>query len=212
MSVNRKAMDRSKGVEFWFPVAAKILQAATEVCLIIIFVSACSQEPQTKEVAPAKQDVLSDEQVATFARRYDCVLLSEEIRKAAGTGEALTFNIQRVLNSNKKFIAKSRLIDLIQSGEQMKAVFEISDLDLGLWSLSSPRKCVAELECPADLIPILVAKQHEDLCIAFEPSENHHTLNVTTHADGDDDSIIVSGVVTVAGKLIAIADDGVPAK
>ncbi len=178
--------------------------------LMVLLGGACSQKSDDAEANGTKSLIKPTEQLTALGQQYGCVLLRQEISKGVGTNKVFAFNIQQVLNANKKLAAAGRLIDLVQSGEHVQAVIELCDFDLGLWSLIDARECVAELECPTNLIPNLVSKRLTKCCFAFEAAGNQHSLKYMAHSSQDNDWAVLSSVIRIEGRLIAITELGVP--
>lgn len=147
------------------------------------------------------------EGAVSFAHENGCVLLREEIQKVVGTNRfsVRSLDVQRVLDTHKHFVSTGRLVDVVQSGERVEAIFEISDLDLDVF-LHQPSEVVSRLECPTNLIATLTTNGLGEVCFAFEVAHSTYTANFTTRPAGDDDSVVLSGIITITGKLIALKD------
>jgi hypothetical protein len=175
---------------------------ANQLCCAFLalqgLVSGCSHS-QPDDIHHLKK---TESPAVALARQHECVVLGEELKKAIGTNTVFSFHIQQVLRNNTRFAASASLMDLVQSGEHTEAVFEISIFDLALWMSGT---CVAKLECPTNLIPVLASNHTGYVCIAFESSQNRHALHFTTHPSGDDDHVVLSSLITVEGRLIAVS-------
>jgi hypothetical protein len=174
---------------------------AAWILLPLLLGSGCSRGSDDTQTGATKRKIPQDEQTAELARHHNCFLLSEEVRKLAGTNEIFSFVIQTALNSNKRLAANASLNDVVQSGERVEAIFE-----LDTWTLW-PRKCIAKLECPTNLTSAL-SKRGEEFCIVFEARENHNVLNFGIRANEDLEEVVSLSVVTIEGRLIAIAESG----
>src|SRR5207245_11658169 len=85
--------------------------------------------------------------------------------------------IQRALNSNKQLAAKGFLLDMVQVGREVEAVFELNLFD-------KEPKVIAELQCPTNLISTLAGGDMYGF--VFEVGENHHSVKFSKGSGEDD--------------------------
>jgi hypothetical protein len=157
-----------------------------------VFCSGCSKQ-NNNDQNKSHEETPKDRMLA-LAHQYDCSVLSDEVEKLAGSNVWHSIYIQRALKSNKRFICSATLCDLVQSDDNVEAIFEIENED--------NFQFVAKLECPTNFISTLASKDADTWAIVFEPSQNHHSLNISQLVDGDE-VVVVSGLI-VEGKLVGL--------
>ncbi|MSU59426.1 MAG: hypothetical protein EXS35_14855 [Pedosphaera sp.] len=169
------------------------------VLVLMAFFVGCSPQSNESHETSSQRNASPEEQTVALARGYNCAVFGQEIEKSVGTNRVYSIDVQRVLGTNKQIAATCYLRDLVQSGEQAVAIFDVEPLEtLVLWS----GKCVAELECPTNLIPAVVAGgTHLPWAVAFEIRNSRHELQFSKGVNGDDSAKVWS-VVIIEGKLL----------
>ena len=90
---------------------------------------------------------------STLAHQYNCPLLTDTL----GTNKNLfAFQIQRYLNDNKRVAARGFLEDVYQSGNRLKAIFQLT------LNTADEDTLYAVLECPTNLVPILTSASNDN--------------------------------------------------
>jgi len=160
-------------------------------CMLIAFCGSCTKQTDNNQSKP-REETPKDRMIA-LAQQYGCSLLSDEVQKLAGSNVWHSIYIQRALTSSNRFVCSGTLCDLVQTDENVEAIFEIEH--------GFDFEFVAKLNCPTNFVPML-ASSSDKWAIVFEPTQNHHTLNINQLVDGDD-TVVVSGLI-VEGKLVGI--------
>jgi hypothetical protein len=171
------------------------------VFVLIAVLGGCSPQSNESHETSSLRHASPEEQTVALARQYDCAVFGQEIDKSVGTNGVYSIDVQRVLRTNKRLAANCCLIDLVESGEQAEAIFDIEPFDtLILWS----GKCVAKLECTTNLMPALVAGDTGSTwTVAFEIRNSRHGLQ-SSKGVKDDDSGEVWSVLVIEGKLLGL--------
>ena len=168
----------------------RIHTAILTLCTLVTVYCGCSRNTESNVT---KHEETPRERALALAHQYNCQFFNEEVRKAAGTNALYSIYVQRVLNSNKRFVALATLRDVLQSGEKVEAIFEIENAD--------DLQCVARLECPTNFISELTSSTDE-WGVIFDADANHHTLNIGQLVDGNE--TVITTALTVEGKIVGL--------
>ena len=166
---------------------------------LIAFCSNCSRQPNQGQASSAPPKKALDERIAALANQSECPVLGEEIHRMLGTNSQFAIHLQRVLNNNKRLAATGPLLDVVETGGKVEAIFEISE-----WQIDT--MCIARLECPTNLIPKLTSIAPNDLWgFVFEVRETQQSLNFS-NSSKDEAVSHVRIVLTIEGRLIAVEE------
>ena len=158
----------------------------------------CSSESEKPKPENTLVVAPREDRTAALAQQYNFSLLSKELKRTVGTNTAYSIDIQRVFAGNKRVVATGTLRDIVQSGEQLQAIFEIETLDLLPWEGT----CIAILDCPTNIITRLCSEEVLPTCaVAFEVTGNHHALKFSSVVVNEHEFTKPWSVITVEGKL-----------
>src|SRR5438128_5000304 len=130
--------------------------AASITALLLVWIcSGCSPDSGDGQSKKAKNHQVAEDPTAALARKYGCSMLGAELQKMVGTNPVYSLDVQRFLATNKRFVALCTLVDLVQSGQRVEAVFDVQDIEI----VSLSGQCLLRLDCPTNFVPVLASEE-----------------------------------------------------
>lgn len=155
----------------------------------------------SEQANPEKSETMGEiwiQRDATLAHQYDCPLLSD---KFSTNDNLFTFEVERFFSDNKRVALRGYLIDIYQSENQLKTIFQFNFYD----GAPDDTAIYAVLECPTNLASKLTSIQRFDIDpwgLVIEVDKVR--LRSAENTDEDNKSSEVGDLRRIEGKLIAV--------